>query len=77
MKKIWYFLKWNFTDMQPYTKRMLAYFALGIGAEIFITGGMIVAPVLIFIDMTVDIIKRQYGEYKKEQSGIIDALKEK
>lgn len=77
MKKIWYFLKWNFTDMQPYTKRMLAYFALGISAEIFITGGMIVAPVLIFIDMTVDIIKKQYSEYKKEQSDIIAALKEK
>ena len=25
MRKIMYFLKWNFTDIAPYNKRMIAY----------------------------------------------------
>ena len=33
-----YFLKWNFTDMQPFTKRYIAYFTAGIIAA-FIFGG--------------------------------------
>ena len=51
MKRFLYFIKWNLTDMQPYTKRMFAYFALGIIAEFIINGGMIIAPVLIFLDL--------------------------
>ena len=76
MKKILYFIKWNFTDMQPHTKRMFAYFALGIGAEVFVNGGIILAPAFMFIDFTVDIIKSQYRDFKKEQKDILDALKD-
>ena len=75
MKRFLYFIKWNLTDMQPYTKRMFAYFALGIIAEFIINGGMIIAPVLIFIYMTVDLIRRQYGEFKKEKTDILEAIK--
>lgn len=75
MKKFLYFLKWNFTDMQPYSKRMFAYFFIGITAEFFINGGMLFAPVAIFVDMTVDLIQRRYKDFKQEQSDILDALK--
>lgn len=75
MKRFLYFIKWNLTDMQPYTKRMFAYLTLGIIAEFIINGGMIIAPVLIFIDMTVDLIRRQYGEFKKEKTDILEAIK--
>ena len=77
MKRLIYFIKWNFTDMEPYTIRIYAYVALGIIAEIIVSGGLIIAPVLLFIDMTVDLIKRRYSEFKKEQNNILDALKEK
>jgi preprotein translocase subunit YajC len=54
---------------------MFAYFALGIIAEFIINGGMIIAPVLIFLDMTVDLIRRQYKEFRKEQTDILEAIK--
>lgn len=76
MKKFLYFIKWNFTDMQPYSKRMLAYFAIAIVAEYFISGGMIFAPVAIFVDMTQDMFRDRYKQFKKEQTDIIDALKD-
>jgi len=63
--------------MEPYTIRIYAYVALGVIAEIIVSGGLIIAPVLLFIDMTVDLIRRRYSEFKKEQNNILDALKEK
>jgi len=63
--------------MEPYTIRIYAYVALGVIAEIIVSGGLIIAPVLLFIDMTVDLIRRRYNEFKKEQNNILDALKEK
>ena len=62
--------------MQPYSKRMLAYFAIAIVAEYFISGGMIFAPVAIFVDMTQDMFRDRYKQFKKEQTHIIDALKD-
>ena len=62
--------------MQPYTKRMFAYFGIAIIAEYFVDGGIILAPALIFIDMTIDIVKHQYSEYKKDQKEMLDAFKD-
>ena len=75
MKRVLYFLKWNFTDMQPYSKRMFAYFAIAIIAEFIISGGMIIAPIAIFVDMTIDIIRQRYKDFKQEQNDILDAMK--
>ena len=78
MKKIMYFLKWNFTDMEGYSKRYLSYFALGLlaaltlGAEYFY-----IAPAFMFIDFTVDLVRGRYQDYAKEQKNILDTLSEK
>ena len=78
MKHILYFVKWNFTDMQPYSKRMIAYFAIAILGTIFVHKDLFfLAPVLIFIDLTQDILRDRYADFKKEQQNIIDSLKEK
>jgi hypothetical protein len=75
MKKIMYFLKWNFTDMQPYSKRMLAYFAIAILGAIFVHEDLFfLAPVLIFIDLTQDIVRSRYQDFKDEQQKIIKDL---
>jgi len=78
MKKIMYFLKWNFTDMEGYSKRYLSYFALGLlaalalGAEYFY-----IAPAFMFIDFTVELVRKRYQDYTKEQKNILDTLSEK
>jgi len=70
-----YFLKWNFTDMQPYSKRMLAYFAIAILGAIFVHEDLFfLAPVLIFIDLTQDIVRSRYQDFKDEQQKIIKDL---
>ena len=61
--------------MQPYSKRMFAYFAIAIIAEFIISGGMIIAPIAIFVDMTIDIIRQRYKDFKQEQNDILDAMK--
>ena len=61
--------------MQPYSKRMFAYFAIAIIAEFIISGGMIIAPIAIFLDMTIDIIRQRYKDFKQEQNDILDAMK--
>jgi len=71
-----YFLKWNFTGMEGYSKRYLSYLALGfaasftIGAEYFY-----IAPAFMFIDFTVDIVRSRYQDFRKEQQQILDDLK--
>lgn len=73
-----YFLKWNFTDMEGYSKRYLSYFALGLlaalalGAEYFY-----IAPAFMFIDFTVELVRKRYQDYTKEQKNILDTLSEK
>jgi hypothetical protein len=75
MKRIMYFIKWNFTDMQPYSKRMLAYFAIAILGAIFVHEDLFfLAPVLIFIDLTQDIVRSRYQDFKDEQQKIIKDL---
>jgi len=70
-----YFLKWNFTDMQGYSKRMLAYFAIAILGAIFVHEDLFfLAPVLIFIDLTQDIVRSRYQDFKDEQQKIIKDL---
>ena len=61
--------------MQPLSKRMFAYFAIAIIAEFIISGGMIIAPIAIFVDMTIDIIRQRYKDFKQEQNDILDAMK--
>ena len=78
MKKVYYFLKWNFTNMESFTKRYIAYFAVGIIAATMFgeqSGAFFIAPLLMAIDFTVDIVRSRYQEFKQEQQDIIDALK--
>lgn len=76
MKHILYFVKWNFTDMQPYSKRMIAYFAIAILGAVFVHEDLFfLAPVLIFIDLTQDIIRHRYADFKKEQNELVQTLK--
>lgn len=76
MKHILYFVKWNFTDMQSYSKRMIAYFAIAILGAVFVHEDLFfLAPVLIFIDLTQDIIRHRYADFKKEQNELVQTLK--
>ena len=76
MKHILYFVKWNFTDMQPYSKRMIAYFAIAILSAIFVHEDLFfLAPILIFIDLTQDIVRSRYQDFKKEQQEMIDSIR--
>jgi|TARA_R110000851_G_scaffold307992_1_gene466741 hypothetical protein len=65
--------------MQPFTKRYIAYFTAGIIAA-FIFGGQsgafFIAPILMFIDVTVDIVRSRYQEFTKEQQDLINTLSE-
>ena len=79
MKKLYYFLKWNFTNMELFTKRFIAYFVLGIlAANVFgnQSGAFFIAPLLMVIDFTVEIVRDRYQEFKQEQQDIIDAMSE-
>jgi hypothetical protein len=77
MKKVYYFLKWNFTNMESFTKRYIAYFVVGIiAATVFgeQSGAFFIAPLLMAIDFTVDIVRSRYQEFKQEQQDIIDVI---
>ena len=62
--------------MESYSKRYLEYLALGlvgmftIGREYFY-----IAPALMFVDLTVDIVRSRYQDFRKEQQQILDDLK--
>ena len=78
MKHILYFVKWNFTGMRSFTKRYIAYTLLGIVLALLVDGDyFFLVPVLMFVDLTQDIIRDRYADFKKEQRDIIDSLKEK
>ena len=77
MKKVYYFLKWNFTNMESFTKRYIAYFVVGIIAASMFgeqSGAFFIAPLLMAIDFTVDIVRSRYQEFKQEQQDIIDVI---
>ena len=75
MKKIMYFLKWNFTGMEGYSKRYLSYFALGCAAVLALGGEYFyIAPAFMCIDLTVDIVRSRYQDFKDEQKQILDDL---
>ena len=78
MKHFMHFIKWNFTNMESFTKRYIAYFAVGIiAATVFgeQSGAFFIAPLLMLVDFTIDIVRSRYQEFKQEQQDIIDALK--
>ena len=54
---------------------MLAYFAIAILGAIFVHEDLFfLAPVLIFIDLTQDIVRSRYQDFKDEQQKIIKDL---
>ena len=64
--------------MESFTQRYIAYFAVGIIAATMFgeqSGAFFIAPLLMAIDFTVDIVRSRYQEFKQEQKDIIDALK--
>lgn len=75
--KLWHFIKWNFSDVKPYTKRLWLYLAIGLILEAFVfKGGFFVSPLLMVIDLTVDVVKCKYNQYCDEQRELLDSLKE-
>ena len=75
MKRLWHFIKWNFTDMQPWTKRFLAYFAVGFVSAFIVEGGFFITALLLFLDLSLEIVRNRYLEYKQDQQELIDTLK--
>jgi len=64
--------------MRSFTKRYIAYTLLGIVLALLVDGDyFFLVPVLMFVDLTQDIIRDRYADFKKEQQDIIDSLKEK
>jgi hypothetical protein len=63
--------------MESFTKRYIAYFVVGIiAATVFgeQSGAFFIAPLLMAIDFTVDIVRSRYQEFKQEQQDIIDVI---
>jgi len=76
MKNLYYFLKWNFSDMQPYNKRFLAYVGTAILlALIFGAEAAIVWPIAMCIDIIVTVVHDRYTDFKKDQAKMLDDLK--
>lgn len=76
MKRLWHFVKWNFTDMRPWTKRFLAYFAIGFVSAFIVEGGFFITALLLFLDLSLEIVRNRYLEYKQEQQDLVDTLKD-
>jgi hypothetical protein len=65
--------------MQSFTKRYITYFAVGIIAVTMFgeqSGAFFIAPLLMAIDFTVDIVRSRYQEFTKEQQDLINTLSE-
>ena len=63
--------------MEPFTTRYIAYFVVGIIAATMFgeqSGAFFIAPLLMAIDFTVDIVRSRYQEFKQEQQDIIDVI---
>ena len=63
--------------MESFTKRYIAYFVVGIIAASMFgeqSGAFFIAPLLMAIDFTVDIVRSRYQEFKQEQQDIIDVI---
>lgn len=64
--------------MRSFTKRYIAYTLLGIALALLVDGDyFFIVPILMFVDLTQDIVRDRYADFKKEQQDIIDSLKEK
>jgi len=64
--------------MEGYSKRYLSYFALGCAAVLALGGEYFyIAPALMFIDFTVDIVRSRYQDYQDEQKELLDTLSKK
>jgi len=74
VKRLWHFIKWNFTDMQPWTKRFLAYFAIGFVSAFIVEGGFFITALLLLLDLSWEIVRNRYLEYKQEMDETIKSL---
>lgn len=61
--------------MQPWTKRFLAYFAVGFVSAFIVEGGFFITALLLFLDLSLEIVRNRYLEYKQDQQELIDTLK--
>ena len=56
--------------MESFTKRYIAYFAVGIIAATMFgeqSGAFFIAPLLMAIDFTVDIVRSRYQEFQPDE----------
>tara|TARA_B100000965_G_scaffold402590_1_gene428867 strand:- start:206 stop:454 length:249 start_codon:yes stop_codon:yes gene_type:complete len=66
--KLLKFIAWlfDFSTMPNYNKRYLAYMALGIGGLFFTLYAPILTLLLMFIDLSVDLLKDKWQEFTSE-----------
>ncbi len=66
--KVLHFIAWlfDFRTMPNYNKRYLAYMVLGIGGLFFTLYAPVATLFLMFIDMSVDLLKDKWQEFRLE-----------
>ena len=62
--------------MRPESKRMIIYALAGIGFGFVTPNGFFITPIAMFLDMTQEIIRNRYEDYRKEQQDLVDTLKD-
>ena len=66
--KVLYFIAWlfDFKTMPNYNKRYLAYMVLGIGGLFFTLYAPVATLFLMFIDLSIDLLKEKWHEFRNE-----------
>ena len=66
--KVLYFIAWlfDFKTMPNYNKRYLAYMVLGIGGLFFTLYAPVAKLFLMFIDLSIDLLKDKWHEFRNE-----------
>ena len=66
--KVLYFIAWlfDFKTMPNYNKRYLAYMVLGIGGLFFTLYAPVATLFLMFIDLSIDLLKDKWHEFRNE-----------
>ena len=66
--KVLYFIAWpfDFRTMPNHNKRYLAYMVLGIGGLFFTLYAPVATLFLMFIDMSIDLLKDKWQEFTSE-----------
>jgi|OM-RGC.v1.034568934 hypothetical protein len=71
MTNIIKFIKWNFTEMESWKYRYMAYFCWVIGLSAYDPGSILalLGLAFMFTDFTVTLVMDSYRRFKNEQDG--------